>query len=226
MKIIIVGCGKLAGAIVKKCDKETIPCSIYPEVFTDTSDIVILHAGSGREQHEALEFAQIKFAPFIQLATDTDPIPNVNYNIPVLLVPNADMQNLRLYRILKDSLNKRSKNINCVKITESYQERKFGASEVAKFFLNTFRLNKIRTTLESVREPQKQLELGISQDFLNNHSYHKVTIDYFDHFVSYETKAYGLESYACGAIVIAAKILHLKEIAKGLHQYKSLNAII
>jgi len=206
MKIFIVGSGKLANAIVySKLSFQSCEIAKWESKneFSQEKSIII-HAGSGRQLQECVEFCTRTKSVFIELSTGLE-TENMEPDFPLIICPNTSLLVLKTLTLLK--LNgKLFKNYE-ISITESHQSTKKTEPGTAYSFAKS--LHFPIKEIVSVRKPEIQLhEIGIPQEFIEKHAYHKIVIKDGTDELTIETKVFGHDSYAIGVKKITESVLH------------------
>jgi 4-hydroxy-tetrahydrodipicolinate reductase len=196
MKFIVVGSGKLSNSIQKYIDKEKYnPILKWNEFDRSTNEkVIIIHAASGRELDDGISYCQKTKSVLIEMSTGSK-IENTNVDFPVFICPNTSLLLCKLMRIIKLS-GKMFKN-NKVKIIESHQEDKKSLPGTAASFANS--LHVPINEIVSIRKKEDQLRIGIDEEHLDLHAYHKIIINGNDDSeIIIETKVCGHQSYVKG----------------------------
>jgi 4-hydroxy-tetrahydrodipicolinate reductase len=205
MKIFIVGSGKLANAVISA--GLTFPSYELTKWEDSSKDnyerAVIVHAGSGRQLHECLDYCEKTDSVFIELSTGLE-TENLEPNFTLIICPNTSILLLKALNILKKFGGHFDKEK--ISIIESHQSSKKTEPGTAYNFANSlkFPVEKI----QSIRDKDVQLnEIGIPAEYLDKHAYHKIIIqDDLDE-VTIETKVLGHASYAKGVEKIINSVL-------------------
>lgn len=194
--IFVAGAGKLAQAILNA--NITIQgCRLTPWNNHDSNtnvQAIIIHAGSGRQLTECIEFCKRTQSILIELSTGMA-TEQMNPQFPLIICPNTSVLVLKTMNMLKAHGSNFS-NYN-ISITESHQSTKTTEPGTAFAFANalSFPTEKIK----SVRKPEiQQNQIGIPSEFLDKHAYHKITIKDGTDEITIETKVLGHNSYAQG----------------------------
>jgi 4-hydroxy-tetrahydrodipicolinate reductase len=208
MKIFVVGSGKLANAILTA--GLSIPsCQILrwePQYQTTTEQAIIVHAGSGRQLKECFGFCTNTKSVFIELSTGLE-TEIMTPGFPLIICPNTSILLLKALNIVKAN-GKQFENYD-ISITESHQSTKKTEPGTAYTFADSLKLplNKI----VSIRDPEIQQHIiGIPQEYLDKHAYHKIVIKDGTDEVTIETKVLGHSSYAKGVKTIIETVLKHK----------------
>jgi len=205
MKIFVVGSGKLANALLTS-DLSFQSCEILKwetQYQTLNEKAIIVHAGSGRQLKECLEFCARSKSVFIELSTGLK-TEKMRPNFPLIICLNTSILLLRMLNIIKT--NSRYFENYEISITESHQSTKKTEPGTAYAFANSlkFPLDKI----VSIRDPEIQrYKIGIPKEYLDKHAYHKIVIKDGSDEIALETKVLGHNSYANGVKRIIETVL-------------------
>jgi 4-hydroxy-tetrahydrodipicolinate reductase len=206
-KIFIVGSGKLANSILASnlsfSSCEVIKWENQYQALNDNS--IIVHAGSGRQLNECLEFCSRTKSTFIELSTGLKS-ELLTPDFPLIICPNTSILLIKTLRMM-ELFGSSFENYD-ISIIESHQSTKSTEPGTAFNFANSLKVPRER--IISVRDPQiQQNEIGIPQVFLSRHAYHKIVIKDNDDELTIETKVLGHDSYTKGVgKIIATCISH------------------
>ena len=205
MKIFVVGSGKLAKAILSS--KLTIQsCEMLPwemRYLNMEEPSILVHAGSGRQLKDCFEFCERTKSVLIELSTGLE-TESMKPNFPLIICPNTSILIVKTLNMLKE-YGRCFENYS-ISITESHQSTKKTEPGTAYSFANSlqFPLDKI----VSVRDPEMQRNnIGIPQQFIDKHAYHKIVISDGNDEVTIETKVLGHDSYVQGVKTIVETVL-------------------
>jgi len=205
MKIFIVGSGKLAKAIItSNMLLQSVEILKWESHFKSQSEKAILvHAGSGRQLKECFEFCERTKSVLLELSTGLE-TETMNTDFPLIICPNTSILLLKTLHMIK-AYGKSFKNY-IISITESHQSTKKTEPGTAYTFAQAFQfpLDKI----VSIRDQEIQRnEIGIPQEYLDKHAYHKIVLKDGNDEVTIETKVLGHDSYANGVKTILETVL-------------------
>jgi len=210
IKIFVAGSGKLANAILssglsfQSC--EILKWDTRFQTFDEKA--ILVHAGSGRQLKECMEFCARTKSIFIELSTGLE-TETLQSDFPLIICPNTSILVLKTLNMLK--ANGKSFEKYSISITESHQSTKKTEPGTAYAFANSlkFPVDKI----VSIRNPEiQQNEIGIPEEYLEKHAYHKIIIKDGSDEVSIETKVLGHDSYAKGVkLIIEAALINSLE---------------
>lgn len=205
MKIIIVGSGKLATALLTS-NREFQPHELVrweTSIQNQREKAVLIHAGSGRQFEECVSYCSRTKSVLIQLSTGLDSAKKV-YDFPHISCPNASLLVVKALQMIQET-GKYFENYK-ISIVESHQSTK--KTEAGTAFAFARSLNVSEDKVISVRNPEIQRYLiGIPEDFLSQHAYHKITVSDGDNELTIETRAYGHKSYVNGIKKIVEAII-------------------
>jgi len=205
MKIFIVGSGKLANALLTT-DLSIESCEIVKwesKYQTFDEPAIIVHAGSGRQLKEVFEFCTTTKSPFIELSTGLE-TENMEPDFPLIICPNTSILLLKTLNMLK--VHGHYFADYDISITESHQSAKKTEPGTAYAFAGS--LNFPTEKIISVRDRQiQQNQIGIPEEFLNKHAWHKIVIRDWNDEVTIQTKVLGHDSYAKGVKTIIEMVL-------------------
>jgi 4-hydroxy-tetrahydrodipicolinate reductase len=209
MKIFVVGSGKLAKSILTS-DLSFPSCEIAKWETTDKAlneKAIIVHAGSGRESEECIEFCSRTKSVFLELSTglETEWIKlRRNPDFPLIICPNTSVLVLKTMNMIKE--NGAFFDNYKISITESHQSTKKTEPGTAYSFASS--LNFPFDKIVSIRDPEiQQKKIGIPKNYLDKHAYHKIVINDGSDEITIETKVLGHDSYAKGVKTIIDTVL-------------------
>jgi 4-hydroxy-tetrahydrodipicolinate reductase len=200
IKIFVAGSGKLANAILssglsfQSCEIQK--WDTYYQTLNEKA--ILVHAGSGRQLKECMEFCARTKTIFIELSTGLE-TETLQSDFPLIICPNTSILVLKTLNMLK--VNGRNFENYSISITESHQSTKKTEPGTAYAFANAlkFPFDKI----VSVRNPELQQNvIGIPEEYLEKHAYHKIVISNGNDEITIETKVLGHDSYAEGLKLI------------------------
>lgn len=208
MKIFIAGAGKLAQALIN-ANLSFPGCQVFPwtsnEAFSDEPAVVI-HAGSGRQLPECIAQCEKTNSVLIELSTGLA-TETMTPSFPLIICPNTSILLLKSIHMLQ--LSGRSFKDYKISILESHQTSKTSEPGTAFSFANA--LDVPTEQIISIRNPAtQQTKLGIPQEYLDRHAYHKIIIEDGHDQLTIETRVLGHQSYADGVRKIVQAVLHNK----------------
>jgi len=204
-KIFVVGSGKLAKAILTS-NLTIQSCEIlqWESQYQNIDEkAIIVHAGSGRELKECFEFCVRTKSLFLELSTGLE-TEKMEPDFPLIICPNTSI--LLLKTLVMMQANGRYFNNYEITITESHQSTKKTAPGTAYAFANSLKFP--IDQIVSIRDPEiQQNKIGIPEEYLDKHAYHKIVIKDGNDEVTIETKVMGHDSYASGVKKIIEAVL-------------------
>ncbi|MEX0672530.1 MAG: hypothetical protein WDZ82_01440 [Candidatus Paceibacterota bacterium] len=219
MHILIVGCGKLASAIIAACEEHNVSVSQYdPKQPRPMDDAVCIHTGSGRQLDDALALCCDQGAPFIMASTGLheQPLFNAAKRIPVVRAPNLAFPVIYLLNQLvqlRDYLEPQFFNWEAW-VTESHQSTK--TSVPGTLWKIQEILNIPNENTRSIRDRGEQLALGVPEENLDWHAWHMITVEVSGVPLEYSCKINGGAPYGHGAVAVA-KLLRSSPFLPRIH---------
>lgn len=203
MFIIVVGTGKLAHELL-----HTLPnlCSVkvvsWANVDNVEGDVVVIHAGSGRELNNVISYCKKTKSTLIELATGSA-LTSHAVDFPVVICPNANILMLKFMAMVASSAHyfKGCK----LKIIESHQSGKTSVPGTAVNIAKS--LGFPSENIISIRSPKEQQELlKIKPEHLTRHAYHRIEIEDGGCSIALETLVCDSAPYAEGVAAIISAI--------------------
>ncbi|MBN2403329.1 MAG: dihydrodipicolinate reductase [Spirochaetes bacterium] len=208
MNVFVVGSGKLAEEILSALHGSHIGSvrrwSDIASCLRD--DIVVVHAGSGRELDAVHAYCSENRKPMIELATGMN-YDSFDPDFPVIVCPNTNVLMLRFMAMVLragEGFKKYERTI-----LESHQSTKTSEAGTARSLAKSLgiEINKI----ESVRDPAIQENtLGIPADHLGRHALHRIQIKDDSVCITLESKVLGTAPYAAGLAEILSVVMARK----------------
>ncbi len=206
MKIIVVGSGKLANAILTS----EIPSQAGEVIKWESQALdskekaIVVHAGSGRQFKECFEYCSKTKSIFIELSTGLE-TEQMTPDFPLVICPNTSVLMLKTLSILK--ANGSHFADFQISLTESHQSTKKTEPGTAYAMAQWLKLPVDQ--IVSIRDPEIQHnKIGIPNAYLDKHAYHKIVITDGNDQITIETKVLGHDSYAKGVAKIIETVLH------------------
>lgn len=171
-QIILAGKGKLAAEVWSGIE---LPDSLvklewgYADVCYEQS--IIIHAGSGRELPEIIEFCSGTKSVLIELSTGTA-LEGKQYPFPVVICHNTNILMLKFLKML--STNGHMFSENFITVLESHQSTKESVSGTALHIARSLGLQS--DDIRSVRDQELQISLAVPLSSLERHALHRITI--------------------------------------------------
>ena len=195
-EILVVGRGKLAEELLQGLQGPAISRVVRWDGRggQEGGARMVVHAGSGRELGEAVEFCSATGAVLLNLSTGDAQLPSTP-DFPLVLCPNVNMTMLRFMAMLKQAA--RHFRGQDIRITESHQASKRTKPGTAIHLANS--LGVPENGIRSERDPKAQHEiLGIPPEHLDRHAYHEIVISDQEVQIRLETRVLGKSAYASG----------------------------
>ncbi|MDR8727157.1 dihydrodipicolinate reductase C-terminal domain-containing protein [Burkholderia pseudomultivorans] len=196
MQVLVVGTGKLANELLGSHRLAPATCRVMrwsDSTRLDTRSIVV-HAGSGRELAAATAFCHATASPLVELSTGSD-LETGTHDFPVVVCPNTNILMLKFMSMLETS---GTLFRDCrISVTESHQAGKTSVPGTAVGIGASLGVRP--EDIRSVRDPDVQRsELGIPDDQLGRHAYHRIRIEDGACSLQFESRVYGASPYAEG----------------------------
>lgn len=195
IEVLIVGRGKLAEELLQGI-KSPIVMNVLQwneRVSLKGEKCIVVHAGSGRELDDVIEYCNKTKSTLLDLSTGDSILPETPL-FPIIVCPNVNLQMLYFMAMVKQA-SKYFKGQN-IKITESHQSSKSTKPGTALYLANSLGIKE--KDIKSIRDPESQKEIGISSQFIDRHAYHQILINQGDVEIKMETKVLGKSAYASG----------------------------
>jgi 4-hydroxy-tetrahydrodipicolinate reductase len=150
-----------------------------------------------------MDFCERTNSVFIELSTGLE-TEKMKPDFPLIICPNISILVLKTLQMLKAN-GEHFRNYE-ISITESHQSTKKTEPGTAYAFANSLKFPPDR--IVSIREPEIQRNhIGISDEYLDRHAYHKIVIKDGNDEITLETKVLGHNSYARGVKSIIETVL-------------------
>lgn len=205
MKIVVVGSGKLANAILNS-DLLFDSCELLKwktQYQALNEKIIVVHAGSGRQLRECFELCVRTKSVFIELSTGLE-TENLDPDFPLIICPNTSVLVLKTLNMLR--INGGYFGKYQISMTESHQSAKKTEPGTAYAFAKS--LNFPVENIVSIRDSEVQrTNIGIPEEYIDKHAYHKMVIKDGCDEVTIETKVLGHDSYTKGVKAIIEAVL-------------------
>lgn len=219
LKYIIVGKGKLAVYLqdnllqTGRLSGFSIDSVVNWDSFQKTNGLnqVLIHAGSGRQISDTLDYCQKTGSSIIQASAgmDYDSLLSKQLNFILIEAPNLTIPIIKMLHIFKKNghLFKEYE----IEIKESHQSRKTTLPATAKVIADS--LGVPIANIESIRDPYFQkTELHITENYLDMHAKHFINIKNGNCTIRIESEVFGYDSYLHGVLAITKA---MKNIEKG-----------
>jgi 4-hydroxy-tetrahydrodipicolinate reductase len=195
-KAFVVGSGKLANAILDSIPNvEILP---WQPSITTSSPSIIIHAGSGRELQDCLDFCARTDSVFIELSTGLE-TEKLETAFPLVICPNTSILLLKTLHMLQQ-FGHNFKDYE-ISIMESHQSSKLTEPGTAYHIANSLHVAHERVI--SIRDAKTQAyKINIPVAYLEKHAYHQIVIKDKNDEIKIETKVLGHDSYSNGVKTI------------------------
>lgn len=169
---------------------------------------LIVHAGSGRELPEIIEFCKSTSSTLIELSTGSV-LENTPQSFPVVICPNTNILMLKFMKMVQTTGPFYS-GYN-IQVIESHQSGKKSTPGTAVAIASSLGLSPDVVT--SIRDPHTQASLlRIAPEDLNRHALHQIIIRDGGSQISLETRVHGDAPYAAGVSkIVLATLSHCLE---------------
>lgn len=171
------------------------------------SNVLVVHAGSGRELKAIFSFAKKMACPVIQASTggitedDSDLL-----GFTFIEAPNLSISMVKFLYALQEFGYLFSKDQ--VSITETHQSTKTTVPGTAVLMAKALGLES--SLIKSVRDRKTQLEMGVPKESLDGHAVHLINLKGpGGEKISFRTEILGRSSYAYGVMEIAKVVSEL-----------------
>lgn len=195
MQVLIVGTGKLASELLAQLDLGA-PFQVRPWADRQPSTVgdIVVHAGSGRELPAVAAHCRETGSVLIELSTGSA-LASGDLGCPVVLCPNTNLLMLKFMRML--AVSGAMFNGYRISVTESHQASKTSVPGTAVQIAESLGLSEPEVV--SVRDPAQQaVALGIPQEHLARHAFHRIVIEDEVCRIRMETQVCGASPYADG----------------------------
>ena len=172
---------------------------------TDTSRIVCIHAGSGKQYQEMLSYCQNNHTPLFQCATGITYPEELFSNIPFVFVdaPNFSLMIVKFLYMLEE-LGSLFHEYD-ISITESHQSAKTSLPGTAREIAKSLGVDPRQ--IKSIRDKEIQKDqFKIPHQHLEQHALHIIDIGSDDCRISFKTEIYGLNTYLVGIVKLMQNI--------------------
>lgn len=202
--LIVVGHGAFAKVFIDKFEAFTeqafskkIQTVVWEskETFEISRDSMVLHAGSGRQLFEVIDYCQKNKIPLIQASSGQTPTLPELLSFPFLDAPNLSLPIIKLLALL-ESWPDLFRDFD-IQVRESHQKSKTTVPSTAREFARFLGIGDDQ--IVSIRDPAIQkTELEVPDEYLDGHAVHQVVISGQGAEVSFASKVYGRDTYLYG----------------------------
>lgn len=213
MDVLVVGQGKLAQELLEGVKSPVID-RVLPWADRDQAagkGCMVVHAGSGREMNEVIEFCTQTHSTLLELSTGDSGLPK-RLSFPAVICPNVNMAMLSFMAMVRGAAPL-FKGME-IEISESHQASKKTRPGTAVYLARA--LGKSEKEIFSERDPVRQQEIGIPEPFLDRHAWHQILIREGGVEIKLETRVLGESAYADGLSRIIEQIAS-QPISPGYH---------
>jgi 4-hydroxy-tetrahydrodipicolinate reductase len=203
-KIVLAGSGKLANAVLDALrSHQEWEAVIWDEFDRDVRmQAIVIHAGSGRHLEDIFSFCSASKSVLVELSTGT-PTESRALDFPRVICSNTSIAIVKFLFVLAEH-GKLFANSE-ITIEESHQASKTSVPGTAVDIARSLNVSPDRISSCRNQEQQKNA-LGIPEEFLERHAYHRVRIKDGDSLISLETRVLGHKPYSDGVLSIVAAI--------------------
>ncbi|HET8871279.1 MAG TPA: dihydrodipicolinate reductase [Aquabacterium sp.] len=203
MQVYIAGAGKLAAELVERLEpKNGFHITRWREGVAQNAVGIVVHAGSGRELQAITAYCARTASVLIELSTGSV-LENSKLDFPVVLCPNTNILMLKFMAMLEQA-GQMFQGYS-VQVTESHQASKSSVPGTAVVMAHSLGLKP--SDIQSIRDTAIQLnDLGIPQDHLARHAFHRIEIADGACSISMESRVLGESAYAGGVQQILGAI--------------------
>ena len=176
-----------------------------PTDDTDTSRIVCIHVGSGKQFQEVFSYCQHYHTPLFQCSTGIAYPESLFSNIPFIFIdaPNFSLMIVKFLYMLEE-MGSLFHDYD-ISITESHQSAKTSLPGTAAYLAKL--LGVAPRQINSIRDKGIQSDqLKIPRQYLEQHALHIIDIGSNDCRISFKTEIYGLDSYLVGIVKLLQNI--------------------
>lgn len=219
LQFVIIGKGKLAAYLQEnllrtaKTEGLLLDSVINWDAIPKTYEInqVLIHAGSGRQLSDALDYCQKTGSSIIQASAGMRYDSQLPKPLNFILIesPNLSIPIIKLLHMLKRN-GHLFKDYE-IEIKESHQSTKTTLPATAKVIADS--LGVAIAKIESIRDPiYQKTELQIPENYLDRHAKHIIMIREGHCTIKLESEVFGYDSYLDGIITVTKA---MKNIEKG-----------
>ncbi|PUE60714.1 dihydrodipicolinate reductase [Limnohabitans curvus] len=195
MQVIIVGSGKLGRELFTSFkERAAFPVIAWTGDAAYSFPSVVVHTGSGRELDDVVSYCERTRSILLELSTGSTLLKR-EVACPVVICPNTNILMLKFMVLLAQG-GHHFKNYK-IQITESHQADKSSVPGTAVNLAESLGVSPEK--IKSLRDVSVQRDvLGIPEEYLSRHAYHRLVIEDGLSSVALETKVFGSTPYADG----------------------------
>jgi len=218
-EILVVGNGNFGRTInenlvriscLKNCEKLAVTKwedLDYKNIDLDSCGIV--HAGSGRQLPEVIDFCAKHGLPMIQASTDIDEdvLPE-NPEFVLIEAPNLAIPIVKFLTLLEQG-NVLFRDYK-IRIYESHQQTKSQLAGTAQAMAKILGVD--RTNILMIRDQKiQQMLLHVPEEALNGHAIHQIEIEGHGATIGFSTKVFGRDAYLHGILAVFNVVDNLEQ---------------
>ena len=195
VQVIIVGSGKLGRELFTSFkERSAFPVIAWTGDAAYSFPSVVVHTGSGRELDDVVSYCERTRSILLELSTGSTLLKR-EVACPVVICPNTNILMLKFMVLLAQG-GHHFKNYK-IQITESHQADKSSVPGTAVNLAESLGVSPEK--IKSLRDVSVQRDvLGIPEEYLSRHAYHRLVIEDGLSSVALETKVFGSTPYADG----------------------------
>lgn len=239
--IIIVGRGKFAESLVENCKKFSVHENLKINILfwhefknkniKSLSQDLIIHAGSGRELEEIVEYCDKTKSVFVQASTGLDLelkkiLKNNISNLDFVFInaPNLALPIVKFMKILEQTGELFDSKDFKITISESHQSSKKTVPGTAVKFAEALNLNSSK--IKSIRDKFEQKDLGVDEEYLDGHAVHWIELEGLGGKLRFKTEIMGRDAYAHGVMKISENFEKISELEKASQKFYNITDLV
>jgi len=220
---IIVGQGKMAALIHRKCEENSIGYTLVKALpFPDEApqNSVVFHVGSGKLFAETLQFCEKHSIPIIQASSSGVTLPPADQvKVAIIDSPNLGLAIAAHLLVFEQLLGPMMQTLGVkATVTESHQSIKTSAPITAQKFAAS--LGNPPESVVSIRDRNRQKnEFGVPVEHLDGHAYHFIDMEACGIDIRTTIKIHGRDPYFHGGLAVGRKLvqqMERKELMPGI----------
>lgn len=195
MRVVIVGSGKLASELLEHLDvPDGMDLCAWGDLKPDAQARFVVHAGSGRELPQVIDYCERTRATLLELSTGSI-LEGSQTRFAAVLCPNTNILMLKFMCMVATSAKLFSGNV--ITLEESHQSSKTSVPGTAVAIAKSLGISS--DAIVSERDPDRQLRLfEVGTEDLERHAVHRIFIRAGGTTVRLESRALGATPYASG----------------------------
>jgi 4-hydroxy-tetrahydrodipicolinate reductase len=218
LQYVIIGKGKLASYLQEnllqraKSEGLAVNAVVNWDSISKTNELpkVLIHAGSGRQLSDALDYCRKTGSSMIQASAVMNYDSQLYRPLNFILIesPNLSIPIIKLLHVLKK--NGHLFKDYAIEIKESHQYTKTTLPATAKVIADS--LGVAIAKIESIRDPiYQKTELQIPENYLDRHAKHFITIREGNCTINIESEVFGYDSYLNGILAITKAMENMEK---------------